>query len=58
MKTFYNPRALVIIQRYQCYSRFRQDVESVLIFVAELQNLAKDCEFGEVLEENLRDKLV
>ena len=58
MKTFYSPRPLVIIQRYRSYSRFRQNVESVLTFVAELPNLDKDCEFGEALEENLRDKLV
>ena len=58
MKTFCSPTPLDIIQRYRSYSRFRQNVESVLKLVAELQNLAKDCEFGEALEENLRDKLV
>ena len=57
MKSFYCPKPSVIIQRYRFYSHFRQNEESVSIFVAKLRNLAKDCEFGEGLEENLRDKL-
>ena len=57
MKSFYRPKPSVIIQCYRFYSDFRQNEESVSIFVAKLRNLAKDCEFGEVLEENLRDKL-
>ena len=47
----------MIIQRYRFYSHFRQNEESVSIFVGKLRNLAKDCEFGDGLEENLRDKL-
>ena len=35
-----------------------QPQESVSAFVAELRSLAKDCEFGAALEENLRDRLV
>ena len=58
LKSFYCPKPSVIIQGYQFYRHFRQNEESVSIFVAKLQNLAKDCEFGEGLEENLmRDKL-
>ena len=40
------------------YSRFRQPDESVSAFVAELKHLAKDCDFGAALEDNLRDRLV
>ncbi len=54
----YNPKPLVTMQRYRFYSRFRQPNESVSVFVAELRNIAKDCEFGAALEENLRDRLV
>ena len=57
MKSFYCHKPSVIIQHYRFYSHFRQNEESVSIFVAKLRNLAKDCEFGEGLEENLRDKL-
>ena len=42
----------MIIQSYRFYSDFRQNEESVSIFVAKLRKLAKDCEFGEGLEEN------
>ena len=55
---YYNPKPLVTTQRYRFYSRFRQPQESVSAFVAELCSLAKDCEFGAALEENLRDRLV
>ena len=58
MKTLYSPRQLVIIQYYRSFSRFRLNVKSLLRFVSELRNLAKDCEFGEELEENLRNKVV
>ena len=58
MSEFYNPKPLVTVQRYRFYSRFRQSDESVSAFVAELRNLAKECDFGERLEENLRDRLV
>ena len=58
MKKFHSPKPSVIVQRYQFYSRFRKPDESITTFVAELQCLAKDCNFGQTLEENLRDRLV
>nr|MCH9717641.1 DDE-type integrase/transposase/recombinase [Gammaproteobacteria bacterium] len=58
MSDFYNPSPLVTVQRYKFYSRFRHPEESVSTFVAELRNLAKDCDFGTALEDNLRDRLV
>ena len=58
MSAFYNPKPLVTVQRYKFYSRFRRPDESISTFVAELRHLAKDCEFGTALENNLRDRLV
>ena len=58
MKMFYSPRPLVIVQCYRSFSRFFLNVESVLKFVAGVRNLTKNCEIGDALEENLRDKLV
>ena len=58
MSTYYNPKPLVTMQRYRFYSRFRQPDESVSAFVAELKHLAKDCDFGAALADNLRDRLV
>ena len=58
MSTYYNPKPLVTMQRYRFYSRFCQPDESVPAFVAELKHLAKDCDIGAALEDNLRDRLV
>ena len=58
MKSFYNPKPSVTIQRFRFYSRFLQPGESILAVFAELRSLAKDCEFGASLEENLRDRLI
>ena len=58
MSDFYNPKPLVTVQRYKFYSRFRRSDESIAAFVAELRSLAKDCDFGASLEDNLRDRLI
>ena len=58
MSEFYNPKPLVTVQRYRFYSRFQHSEESISAFVAELRSLARDCDFGRALEDNLRDKLV
>ena len=58
MSTFYNPKLLVTMQRYRFFSLFCQPNKSVSAFVVELRSLAKDCDFGASLEDNLRDKLV
>ena len=49
---------MVTVQRYRFYSRFQHSEESISAFVAELRSLARDCDFGRALEDNLRDKLV
>ena len=58
MGDFNNPKPLVTVQRFRFYSRFRQPEESISTFVAELRSLAKDCDFGATLEDNLCDRLV
>ena len=58
MSGYYNPKPIVTVQRYQFFSRFRQPEESISSFVAELRSLAKDCDFGTALDDNLRDRLV
>ena len=47
MGNFYNPKPLVTVQRFRFYSWFCQPEESISTFVAELRNLAKDCELGQ-----------
>ena len=46
------------VQRFKFNSRSREEEESVATFVAELRHLAIHCEFGEVLNDMLRDQLI
>ena len=54
----YEPVPSEIVDRCKFHSRFRKPGESVATFVAELRSLAEFCNFGEVLEDMLRDRLV
>ena len=58
LKAQFNPKQGVAVHRYKFNSRVRQRGESVASFVAELRHLAIDCEFGDSLNEMLRDRLV
>ena len=58
MKDHLEPKPNVISQRYAFYKRDRRVDESVKGYVAELRKLSEYCEFGDRLDENLRDKLV
>ena len=44
--------------RFLFHQRQQQPGESVAINLAELRKLAVPCEFGETLDEALRDRLV
>ncbi len=48
----------VMTQRYRFHTRFRQPGELVATYVSELWSLAQTCNFGESLEDMLRDRLV
>ena len=43
MAEHHNPTPSEIVQRYKFHSRFRQQGESVAMFVAELRSLAEFC---------------
>ena len=53
-----NPKPSEIVQRFKFNSRFRKEGESVATYVAELRQLTEHCNFGGVLEDMLRDRLV
>ncbi len=53
MSDFSNPKPLVTVQRYRFYSRFQHSEETITAFVGELRNLARDCEFGAALEDEI-----
>ena len=54
----HSPNQSVIVQRYRFYSRFHKPNELITTFVAKPRSLVKDCNFGQTLEENLRDRLI
>ena len=69
LSSHYEPKPNAILQRYNFYSAYRKQGQSIKDFVAELKGLARNCDFGKtrtgviltekvILEENLRDRLV
>ena len=58
MKDHLNPKPLVIAERYKFHKRVQKEGESVAQYLASLRKLAEKCEFGEFLDQALRDKLV
>ena len=58
LQAHYEPKPVVIAERYHFYQRCQAYGESVTAFVAELRKLAINCQFGEFLDEALRDQLM
>ncbi|XP_074029240.1 uncharacterized protein [Leptinotarsa decemlineata] len=56
--THYSPKKLVISERYKFYNAVQEPNEDIKSFVAKLKNLSRDCNFGQFLNECLRDRLV
>ena len=53
-----HPKPSVIVRRYTFNSRSQKEGESLSTYVAELRKLSNDCDYGESLNEMLRDRLV
>ena len=58
LQAHYEPKPLVIAERFYFHSRSKKPGESVGEFVAEMRRLATNCKFGDYLSEALRDRLV
>ena len=54
----HQPISSAIVQRYKFNSRTQKPGESIATFIAELRRLAEHCQFGQTLDEMLRDRLV
>ena len=54
----YCPPPSEIVQRYHFHTRARQPGETVSKYISELRFLARYCNFGDSLEDMLRDRLV
>ena len=58
LKAHFEPKTLVIVERFHFHRRNQSPEESVNDYVAELRRLATNCAFGTYLEQALRDRLV
>ena len=58
IKNHQNPEPSSIVQRFKFNSRVRKPEESVRNYVAELRKLSEFCDFGDNLDDMLRDRLV
>ena len=58
LKKHYEPKPLVIAERFRFYQRGQKLGESIAEFVADLRRLSIRCEFGEFLDQALRDRFV
>ena len=58
MESHFEPKPNVIAERYKFHKRSQLPQETIADFVAELRRLAIHCEFGNVLDDTLRDRLV
>ena len=58
LKSHYAPKPVVISERFKFYQRVQREGESVSSYAAELKNLTVYCEFGDFLNQALRDKFV
>ena len=58
LKQHYEPKLIVIAERFCFYRRMQEPGESFMSYIAELKSLARNCAFEGHLEEALRDQLV
>ena len=54
----FRPQTIEIAERFKFFKRNQREAESASEFMAELQSLAKTCNFGEYLESAIRDQFV
>ena len=55
LKEHYDPKPIVIAERYHFHLCNQSPTENIADYVAELRRLAAYCEFGAFLDEALRD---
>ena len=58
LTSHFQPRCLVIVERFHFHRRVQAVDESIVEFDAALRKLATYCEFGRTLEKTLRDRFV
>ena len=58
LKKHYKPKKLVVAEHFNFHRWLQKEVETMAQFMGELRRLAKTCQFGAFLGEELRDQFV
>ena len=58
LKAHFEPKPVVIAERFHFHRRDQAPAETVAVYVAELRRLATTCDFGDYLDQALRDRFV
>ena len=58
VRAYCNPQKNLTYERYVFNSRSQKESESINAYVTELQNLATNCEFADLRDSPIRDRLV
>lgn len=58
LKNHYDPKPIIIAERYHFHLRNQSSTEFPADYIAELRRLVTSCEFGSFLDEALRDRFV
>jgi hypothetical protein len=58
LKTHFKPKVVLVYERFKFYTRKQESGESIAQFVAGLKSAARTCNFGETLDDYLRDRFV
>ena len=58
LQKHYDPQPLVIGERFRFYQRSQKPGEMIADFVADLRRFSIKCEFGEFMDQALRDRFV
>ena len=58
LKQNFDPKLLVISKQFHFYKRSQKPKETVTEFLADLRKLSISCEFGNYLDQALRDRFV
>ena len=58
LNAHFNPKPLVIVERCKFYHRHQENTENVPDYLATLRKCADYCNFGDSLQQALRDRFV
>lgn len=58
LKAYFDPKRNTIGERFAFHRRQQKPDESIGDYIIEIKSLSQTCEFGEFLDEALRDKLI